>query len=227
MDAGPTWAEWAVVVTAAAAVVIAVAVPVTAYLRRPSLRLIEEGAARHSHIESDGLAYLRLVVENGRRRRAAKETRVIVEGYRRQSESEEELRSLAHPSLGWPSAVEARLTAAAVTIYSGSGRPVEFGRFIRARRSPEGRLAREAEHIAHYATGDPDATWHFMLGLHELSISDDRDKLPPGQWIVRLLVGADDGDAYRCNVHLAWNESSPDAETVLRDALEHLAIVRV
>jgi hypothetical protein len=230
VDTGPAWADWAVVATAVAAVLIAAAVPLTAYLRRPNLRLIEEGAARHSHIESDGLAYLRLVVENGRRRRAAKETRVIVEGYRPQGQSEGELVSLAHPSLGWPSAVEARseATVAAVTVYSGAGRPVEFGRFIRAKRTADGRLMRgPVGNIAQYASGDPDATWHLMLGLHDLDILDDRDKLPPGRWIVRLLVGADDGDAHRYDVHVAWNESSPDADTVLRDALERLAIERV
>jgi hypothetical protein len=137
--------------------------------------------------------------------------------------------SLAHPALGWPSAVEARSegTVAAVTIYSGAERPVEFGRFIRARRTPEGRLWRESGHIAHYATGDPEATWHLVLGLHELSISDDRDKLPPGLWIVRLLVGADDGDAYRCDVHIAWSESVGSSDVVLAEALDRLAIDRV
>lgn len=58
-------------------------------------------------------------------------------------------------------------------------------------------------------------------------ISDDRDKLPPSQWIIRLPVGADDGDAYRCDVHLAWSESRPSAQSVVDEALERLAIVSI
>lgn len=223
-------ADWALVVTAVAAVLTAAGVPLSTYLRRPKLRLTETDAARHSHVESDGLAYLRLAVENAPHKRAAHGTRVIVEGYRRQGEAEEELRSLAHPSLGWPSAVEARTdaTVAAVTIHSGSGRPIDFGRFIRARRTAGDRLERTAEgHVVHRPTGDPDATWHLILGLHDLSISDDRDKLRPGPWIIRLLVGADDGDAYRCDVHVAWSESLPSSQAVLEEALGRLAIVSV
>jgi len=81
--------------------------------------------------------------------------------------------------------------------------------------------------LLHIASGDPDATWHLMLGLHNLSINDDRDKLPPASWVIRLLVGADDGDAYRCDVHLAWSESLPSSEAILREALNRLAIVGV
>jgi hypothetical protein len=225
--------DWSLVVTsvtAIAAVLIAAAVPATGYIRRPKLQITERDARRHSQVESDGLGYLRLVVENAPRRRAAHGTRVIVEGYRRQGDSERELRSLAHPLLGWPSAVEAmtEATVAAVSVYSGADRPIDFGHFIRARRSPEGRLQRGAAgNIAHTASGDPDATWHLILGLHNLSINDDRDKLPPGRWIVRLLVGADDGDASRCDVHIAWDESVGSSELVLEQALERLAIESV
>jgi len=91
--------DWAIV-TAVAAVLIPAAVPLSAYVRRPKLRLTEKDAARHSHVESDGLAYLRLVVENAPRKRAAHGTRVIVEGYRQLGESEDEFHSLAHPLLG-------------------------------------------------------------------------------------------------------------------------------
>lgn len=230
METTPSVADWALVATAVAAVLIAVAVPLSAYWRRPNLRLTERGARRHSHVEADGHGYLRLVVENARRNRAAKGTRVIVEGYRRQGEAEQELISLAHPSLGWPSAVEARAdaTVAAVTVHSGSGRPIEFGRFMRVVRGADDRLARGAlGEIRQWPSGNPNATWHLLLGLHELSILDDRDKLPPGQWIVRLLVGADDGDARRYDVHVAWIESRPSARSVLDEALERLSIERV
>jgi hypothetical protein len=229
-ETGTTLADWALVATAIAAVLIAAAVPASAYLRRPDLRLTETNVANESHVESDGLAYLRLVVENGPRKRAAHRARVMVEGYRRQGEPEASLRRLTHPSLGWSSAVEAKSdeTAAAVTVHSGSGRPIDLGRFIRAVRSPEGRLGRGADgNIAHFASGDPNASWHLMLGLHDLSLNDDRDKLPAGAWIVRLLVGADDGDAHRYDVHVTWSESRPDSQAVLDEAIEHLAIESV
>ena len=73
----------------------------------------------------------------------------------------------------------------------------------------------------------PSASWRLVLGLHELSLNDDRDKLPAGAWIVRLLVGADDGDAHQYDVHVAWSESRPDSQSALDEAIEHLAIASV
>mgnify|MGYP000333055420 CR=1 FL=1 len=152
------------------------------------------------------------------------------EGYRRQGDSEGELRSLAHPSLGWPSAVEARTdaTVAAVTVYAGSGRPIDFGRFIRSRRTADaGSNATRKTASCIAPPGIRTRPGIQSLVFTTSLISDDRDKLPPSQWIIRLPVGADDGDAYRCDVHLAWSESRPSAQSVVDEALERLAIVSI
>lgn len=66
-----------------------------------------------------------------------------------------------------------------------------------------------------------------MLSLHELSILDDRDKLPPGEWVIRLLVGANDGDARRYDVHVAWSGDAIDGAVVLAEGLERLHVERV
>jgi hypothetical protein len=231
-ESGTSLADWALVATAVFAALVAAAVPVSAYWRRPKLRLTEEGAARHSHVEADGAGYLRLVVANARRKRAAHATRVVVEGYRAQAAAPGELRSLAHPSLGWPSAVEARAdaTVAAVTVYSGSGRPIELGRFIYARATSNGRLERRPTgSVVRYRPGGKvgGATWYLVLGLHDLDILDDRDKLPPDEWVIRLLVGAEDGDAKRYDVHVAWSADASSVRAVLDEALERLGVEAV
>jgi hypothetical protein len=224
--ADPSWVDTAQVVAAVFAVLAAIAIPATAYLRRPSVRLTEKGAARHSRVEGNDVALLRLVVENPRRRRAARGTRVIVEGYRRSDQRDDELVSLANPSLGWPSAIEG--TAGAVTVFSGTGRPIGLGRFARARRYPDGRLVKAHDgSIAGYAANDPEgASWHLVLDLHNLSLTDDRDKLPPGEWVIRLLVGADDGDARAYDVHVAWSGDAAEPPDVLREALKRLHVER-
>ena len=91
---------------------------------------------------------------------------------------------------------------------------------------PDGRLVRRQDGgISQYAANDPEgAAWHLLLSVHGLEILSDRDKLPPGQWIIRLLVGADDGDARRYDVHLAWPGDAPDAKSVLKEALDHLYV---
>ena len=227
LSAAAAWVDWAQVVAAVFAVVAALAIPITAYFRRPSLRLLEAGVSRHSAIEAGGFAYLRLTVENKPRRRAARSTRVHVEGYRRVGEAESELVSLGHPMLGWPSAGE-EADEGAVTVYSGTSRPIGLGHFVNARRGADGRLVRgSGEWIASYAREDPEASWHLLLDLHNLDIRNDRDKLPPGDWLVRLLVGAADGDARRYDVQIAWTGDAPDASAVLSEALERLHVEQI
>lgn len=225
--AGWDLATLAQIVAAVFAVLAAIAIPLTAYRRRPHVRLTEDGAKRHSHVEADGVGYLRLVVANKRRRRAARGTRVIVEGYRLQTDPETELVSLSHPSLRWPSAVEAAAEAT-LTVYSGSSRPIGLGQFVRAVRGANERLVRgSANNIAHFAADNSEgATWHLCLALHNLDILDDRDKLSAGAWVIQLLVGADDGDAHRYDVHIAWDgNSAQTAEQVLAAALGRLDVI--
>lgn len=222
---------WAQVAAAVFAVLAAITIPLTAYRRRPDLELTEQDADRHSRVEGPAGAHLRLFVANGSRRRAAQATRVLVEGYRPLRDPDGWI-SLSHPSLGWPSAIDAG--EGAVTLYSGSGRPIGLGIFARARRRPDGTLVRapggpDGDHIAIYGAGDPEgASWHLILALQGLSIiSDDRDKLPAGEWVIRLLVGANDGDARRYDVHVAWRGDAVDEATVLAESLDRLHVERV
>jgi hypothetical protein len=224
-----TWFDWAQVSAAVFAAAAAVTIPLTAYLRRPKLRLSTREAKRHSHVETNG-PHLRLLVQNQSGRRTARGTRVMVVGHRRE-DAPDDWTSLAYPSLGWPSATgETEATEGEVTVYSGSGRPIGIGLFIHARRDREGRLNRVpgTDMIASYAANDPEgASWHLCLTLHKLDIYNDRDKLQPGEWVIRLLVGADDGDAEQFDVHVAWSEDAEDGSDVLAEALDRLKVKRV
>jgi hypothetical protein len=229
-SADPTWFNWAQVSAAVFAATAAVAIPLTAFWRRPLLMLTEREAKRHSHVESDA-PYLRLLLENKARRRAARRTRVIVLGYRPQDGSPDDWTSLAHPALGWPSATgETEASEGEVTVYSGSGRPVGLGRFLRARRTADEKLiSGPGGWIATYEANDPEgASWHLCLTLHAgLDILNDRDKLPPGEWVIRLLLGADDGDAQQYDVHVAWSADASDGKTVLAETLDRLHVESV
>jgi hypothetical protein len=228
--------EWAQVVAAAGAIVVAGLVAWLPYFRRPKLDLEEDTDRVHSHVEADGVPYLRLLVANAKRKRAARGTRVLVEGYRPQGDSR--LITLGHPSLGWPSAPEATQTAA-IEIFGGGRRPIGFGRLIHARMGDEGRLmrpnaidpstGRSILGVPHYPEAE-DGRWYLWLDLaYGLDILDDRDKLPPrdGGYSVRLIVGADDGDAKSYEVDIAWDGGAPDAQAAMRSALEHLAVRKV
>jgi hypothetical protein len=73
----------------------------------------------------------------------------------------------------------------------------------------------------------PDARWHLHLDLADAYwITDERDWLPPGSWTIRLIVGADDGDAHAYEVDLAWAGDEPDSEAVLSAALDRLKVRR-
>jgi hypothetical protein len=67
---------------------------------------------------------------------------------------------------------------------------------------------------------DPD------LGGLLTEITDERDWLPAGSWTVRLIVGADDGDAHANLIDLAWRGDEPDADSVLTAALDSLNVHR-
>jgi hypothetical protein len=70
-----------------------------------------------------------------------------------------------------------------------------------------------------------DARWHLHLQLADAyEITDERDWLSPGAWRVRLIVGADDGDAHAYDIGLAWTGDEPDAQAVLNVALASLNV---
>jgi hypothetical protein len=96
--------------------------PVMPFARRPRLSVTEDLDRVRSRVEetSEGdLPHIRLLVANEKRRRAAQGTRVLVEWYQAR---EGERVSLAHPSLGWPSAPEAEATGSVVVFAGGIGR---------------------------------------------------------------------------------------------------------
>ena len=73
----------------------------------------------------------------------------------------------------------------------------------------------------------PEATWHLVLAIHKASFGDDRDKLPADEWVIRLLVGADDGDARAYDVHVAWSADTRDPLDLYQEVLDRLHVERV
>jgi hypothetical protein len=179
-----------------------------------------------------GLPRVRLLVSNAERRRAAKGTHVLVEGYREQQKPLEKPTTLGHPSLAWP-APDADQTGV-VTLFAGGRRPITLGYFIRVRLDEEGALMRPVgEALPHYARQEDydeatPAAWYLRLALaFGLDINDNRDKLPPvpNGYVVRVLVGADDGAARAFEIDIWWNgDGSLKPSDVLASALEHLHV---
>lgn len=79
-----------------------------------------------------------------------------------------------------------------------------------------------------YRPGEADA-WYLKLTIG-LDIKDDRDKLPPVDdgYMIRLVVGADDGAARTFNVHIDWNgDPAQSPQEVLTSVLDRLAVTHV
>lgn len=75
-------------------------------------------------------------------------------------------------------------------------------------------------------TVDQGGRWQFRLGI-ELTIADYREYIPPGEWIVRLTMGADDGSARTYDVHIAWRDDEANPRAALDSLLDHLVVERV
>lgn len=229
------------VVTAVLGAVIAALVAYMPYVRRPRLLLRDDEDRTQSAVEETPygeIPYVRILAGNKRGRRAAQGTRVMVEGYRSLSEDGAPMKTLGHPSLGWPSAPEANETAS-VTVFAGGYRPIGLGRLVRARLDPSGDLARPAPapdlvgrpwpHFEENPGGSSPGGWYLWLDLaFGQDLNDDRDKLPPTTdgYAIRLVIGADDGPARSYDVHIRW-DGDPDrsADEVMASALEHLAVI--
>ena len=218
--------EWAQLVGAAFAVVVAGLVAFMPYARRPRLGIEEDKDGSNSRVESSddlgGLPHVRLLVTNRKWRRAAHGTRVLVEGYTPTTAHAATLTTLGHPSLEWPSAPDA--DAGAVTVFGGGVRPITLGYLVLMRRDPnDGKLhsVRESDQRRR-----ADAAWFLRLTIG-LAITDQRDHLPPVEdgYRVRLIVGADDGAARAFDVHINWDgDYSRSPAQVLRSALDRLSV---
>ena len=175
-------------------------------------------------------------MRNAKGKRSAKQARVVLDGYR-PAGSTDPLERLGSPFLGWPSAFGQDSDSYVSVVFSDAVRPVGLGRFGRVRVNPDDeRREREARYtmrvgeivdpgpVRHFPDA-PDARWHLHLELaDQFQITDERDWLSPGSWTVRLIVGADDGDARAYDVDLAWTGDEPDAQAVLRAALGSLKV---
>jgi hypothetical protein len=113
-EGGTTWVDVAQAVAAVAGIGIAGLVAFMPFARRPRLSVTEAPDRVQSQVEKTivgELPHIRLLVANGKRRRAAQATRVLVEWYQARGGPKV---SLAHPSLGWPSTPEAAATSSVV-----------------------------------------------------------------------------------------------------------------
>jgi hypothetical protein len=208
---------------AASGVAAALAIPLTAFLRRPSVTLGEDKSRTFSRLEKDvelnDVPFVRLLAHARRGRRAAHGSRVEVVGIRRQTETS--LVPLGHWPLAWTSAKEP-----AVTVYASDERPLDFG--VLEHWHPD-----DDQGGVVYFTGDPvpegpERHWHLRLVLHGGDVpADRRDRLPPGEWVVRLVVGSEDGSARTYDVHVAWSGDEPDAASALVAVLDRLQVEKV
>jgi hypothetical protein len=233
--------DWAPLIVSAVALVVSVAAVLLPYWRRPSLSLHEDPERTHSRVEGNGIPYVRLLVRNAKGKRSARNARVVLDGYRR-ADSTGPLTRLGSPFLGWPSIFGQDSNSYVSVVFSDAARPVGLGRFRRVRVDPDDGLREREERytqdltaasvamtigpapIRHFADA-PDARWHLHLELaDEYEIVDERDWLAPGSWTIRLIVGADDGDAHAYDVDVAWAGDEPDGEVVLKAALDSLKV---
>jgi hypothetical protein len=210
----------------------AVALP---YTRRPKLSLCEDESREHSRVEGNGIPHVRALVANAKHKRSAKHARVVLDGYRRVGDSGST--RLGGPFLAWPSVFGQDSDAYADVIFPGSARPVGIGRL--APIADQGWRERVAYLESQPGTATPDqllatraaereSTWKLKLELPgNYTLTDGRDWLDPGAWTIRLIVGADDGDARTYELDIAWKADHPDADAVLEYVLDHLAVRRV
>jgi hypothetical protein len=121
------------------AILVTVAAYLLSYLRRPKVSIEEDTDRVQSHLEGAGrnIPYIRLLGSNRGWRRAARETQVIVLGYRRAGEPPSKMVSLGSPTLGWTSA---EAPNAALTVFPGLSRPFDLGSLFPGHRDDAGRL---------------------------------------------------------------------------------------
>jgi hypothetical protein len=180
--------EWVAALGTPMSIIVGVLIASGAFWRRPNLSMHERpdewGVERNS--ENVPIPSLRLVVRNGRLHRAAKGTRVLVEGYRRGGQRERV--SLASVPLGWTSAADE--VDAGVVIFPDGERSVDLGIF----RS--------------YLSGDGGTSDEWALAIAPaFAPYEGRNVLRADHegYFIRLIVGSDDGRARRYDVYINWN----------------------
>lgn len=156
------------------------------FWRRPNLSLHEERS--ESRVERDseggGIPSVRLIARNGRLHRASRGTRVLVEGYERIGESG--FTSLAAVPLGWTSGVD---ESTAAVIFPDGERSVDLG-IMQVQYDENGRGQRWAFSIA-----------PLVRPYEGRSVLAPR----PQGYVIRVVIGSDDGRARRYGIHLNWD----------------------
>jgi hypothetical protein len=238
--------DWGPLAISVLALLVAIGAVVLPYRRRPSLSLLEDTERTHSRVEGDEIPYLRLLVRNAKGKRSAKYARAVLDGYR-EAGSTEPFTRLGSPFLGWPSVGGQDSNSYVSVVFSDAARPVGLGRFSRVRVNPDNGLREREERyrqdvgavsvvtttepasVIHFPdpVAAPEGRWHLHLELaDDGELTDERDWLTPGAWTIRLIVGADDGDAHAYEVDLAWAGDESDAATLLSSALNRLEVRR-
>lgn len=114
-------------------------------------------------------------------------------------------------------------------IFPGAERPVGLGQFHRIHRDPDGRVERLAGQCCHLLVREPVRRLVLACGSRgRFLFTDDRDRLSPGVWSIRLIVGAEDGDARTYEVEVSWGgDPAQSADDILASALSGLSVRRV
>jgi hypothetical protein len=220
--------------TPVAALVVALVAYWLTFKRRPSVYLEEDKDRIQSWLEgwSSHLPHVRLLVGNERSRRVAHGTRVVVEGYRKTSETRKQMATLGSPLLGWPSIKES--DDGGLSIPPGLKRPVDLGRLFAVRRDPYGKVPTSIydDGSIRYDEGllERGARWEFKLNLaFNLIIANQREFIQhdPNGWIITLTIAADDGEARSYDVTVNWTPDQPDPERALADLLDRLTVTEV
>ena len=180
-------------IVAIAGVGAALSIPLTAFVRRPSVELLKDQNGDHSRVETtmlidhigDERPYLRIMVRNKRWRRSATEARVVVDRVRSRGGVEF---TLGCPELAWTSHFEDTRP----TIFSNWHRPLDFGQLI----NPSGNA------------------WQLQLTLAKgMTTGDHRETLEACDdgYCVTLTTGAADSRGRTYEVDVNWNPHAKSA----------------
>jgi hypothetical protein len=201
---GAGWTDWVQLGLAIAVAATAVAVPLTAFFRRPRLRLEEDVAGDYTDIAAGDEPRVRLLATNSKWTRTAYRTRVDVIGYRRHAETRWTwVGNLPLRWLGSPT----DLTAA---VYAGDTRPVELGGLFW--RPPEGWT--QPPRTTWEGPGPtPEmqeaSRWHFHIAVAHI-------ELVPDAWVIRLVIAAEDGAARRYDIDVTFADAAHNPEAALK-----------
>jgi hypothetical protein len=201
------------VVAAIGAVLAAVAIPLTAYARRPRLSIGPRADVRLAGGVYLGLpeqelrAYL--TVMNERYRRAAQGARVVVDSVW-PAANPSDRHDLSHPELLWANANPRSNEA---ILFPGGSQTVELGRPLALVRNAPGRIAPNDGRTDWPTMLERGGHWEFQLSLNlPPAVDDPRAYLSPrdGGYIVRLVVDADDAAAQHYDIEIDWDENAKD-----------------